>query len=238
MKRVGRRRLIRLSALVALGLGAFFLYGALAHGAKAKALATLNCSVGPGFTISSDAGDGLPAGTYTWSIHDMSSAHNCNLVGTGCSSTVPFVGDTSCEVTLAAGTTYTFRCDAHPTQMTGSFTTAGGAPPPPPPPPPPPSPGDQQAPRVTAHAARVKHGTSGKLRFDMSDDSGKATVTSGVYRGTTRVTDLGSAVLKNGAYYDTWKAPKKRQLLSYCVMAEDASGKARPLHGRRKRPDY
>ena len=65
---------------------------------------------------------------------------------------------------------------------------------------------------------------NGNLRFELSDDSGKATVTSGVYRGTNRITDLGSEELKNGAYYDSWKAPRKRQLLSYCVTAEDASG--------------
>ena len=123
------------------------------------------------------------------------------------------------------GTCYTVRGagenkDVHPYFL--AFGRAGGPPPPLPPP------GDRQAPSVTAHPASVKHGTKRKLRFEFSDDSGKATVTSGVYRGTKRITDLGAEELKSGAYYDTWKAPRKRQLLSYCVAAEDASGNQSP----------
>ena len=45
---------------------------------------------------------------------------------------------------------------------------------------------------------------------------------------TNRITDLGTEELKNGDYYDSWKAPRKRQLLSYCVTAEDASGNQSP----------
>jgi hypothetical protein len=136
------RALVLAVACATIGLAAYLVPGALVHPASAKTTdGTLNCSVGPGFTISSDAPDGLAAGTYTWSIHDKSDEHNCDLVGTGCSSGAEFVGDTSCTVTLQAGTTYTFECDAHPTTMRGSFTTAGGAPArPPPPPPPPPTP--------------------------------------------------------------------------------------------------
>ena len=123
------------------------------------------------------------------------------------------------------GTCYTVRGagenkDVHPYFL--AFGRAGGPPPPLPPP------GDRQAPSVTAHPASIKHGTKRKLRFEFSDDSGKATVTSGVYRGTRRITDLGSEELKSGAYYDTWKAPRKRQLLSYCVAAEDASRNQSP----------
>jgi hypothetical protein len=140
----------------AVGLSVYLLPGLLVHPASAKTTdGTLNCTVGPGFTISSDAPDGLAAGTYTWSIHDKSDAHNCDLVGTGCSSEVEFVGDTSCTVTLQAGTTYTFRCDAHPTTMRGVFTTAGGAPPPPPPPAPPPPPPPAKPQKLSARIGEV-----------------------------------------------------------------------------------
>ena len=140
----------------AIGLGAYLVPGVFVHPASAKATdGTLNCSVGPGFTISSDAADGLAPGTYTWSIHDKSDEHNCDLVGTGCSSEVEFVGDTSCTVTLQAGTTYRFQCDAHPTTMRGSFTTAGGSPPPPPPPPPPPAPPPAKPQKLTAKIGEV-----------------------------------------------------------------------------------
>src|SRR5438067_1920353 len=115
--------------------------GVLMSSASAKTVdGTLNCTVGPGFTISMDATDGLAPGTYTLQIHDKSDLHNCDLVGTGCASPVDQSGEFSCTVTLAAGTTYTYQCDAHPTQMKGTFTTAGGNPPPSPPPPPPPAP--------------------------------------------------------------------------------------------------
>jgi plastocyanin len=133
-----RRALVLALACTAVGLAAYLVPGVLLHSASAKTTdGTLNCTVGPGFTISSDAANGLAPGTYTWSIHDKSEEHNCDLVGTGCSSSVELEGDSSCTVTLEAGKTYTFQCDAHPTQMKGSFTTAGGSSPPPPPPPPP-----------------------------------------------------------------------------------------------------
>lgn len=139
--KVVRRALVLSSVCAAFGLAAYLVPGVLLESASAKSTdGTLNCSVGPGFTISSDAADGLAPGTYTWSIHDKSDEHNCDLVGTGCSSEVEFVGDKSCTVTLEAGKTYTFLCDAHPTQMKGSFRTAGGTSPPPPPPPAPPPP--------------------------------------------------------------------------------------------------
>jgi hypothetical protein len=134
-----RRVLILAVICASVGLAAYLVPGLLLESASATTTdGTLNCTVGPGFTISSDAADGLAPGTYTWSIHDKSEEHNCDLVGTGCSSEVELEGDKSCTVTLEAGKTYTFQCDAHPTQMKGSFKVAGGSSPPPPPPPAPP----------------------------------------------------------------------------------------------------
>mgnify|MGYP003693997893 CR=1 FL=1 len=62
--------------------------------------------------------------------------HNFHLSGPGVDqkTDVEASGTVNWTVTITDGT-YTFICDAHPTQMKGSFT-AGNVPPPPPPPPP------------------------------------------------------------------------------------------------------
>ena len=85
---------------------------------------TLNGSVGPGFEISLDSTDGIPAGDYTIVVNDQSSAHNFHLTGPGgvdVATDVSGEGEESLDVTLEAGE-YTFVCDPHASQMKGSFT--------------------------------------------------------------------------------------------------------------------
>ena len=85
---------------------------------------TLNGSVGPGFDISLDGTDGLTAGSYTLVVNDQSSAHNFHLSGPGgidIATDVGAEGEESFEVELQAGE-YTYLCDPHASQMTGSFT--------------------------------------------------------------------------------------------------------------------
>jgi hypothetical protein len=92
-------------------------------------------NVGPGFSISLHDAAGnavtqLDPGTYTLLVHDQSDLHNFDLSGPGVAAAtdVDFVGDKTFTITIAQGT-YTFVCDAHPTQMHGKFF--GGTPPPP-----------------------------------------------------------------------------------------------------------
>src|SRR6266550_2763967 len=112
---------------------------------------TLTGVVGPGFNISLKNPDGtgvshLDPGTY------------------GLTVTVNSI------VTITDGT-YTFICDAHPTQMKGSFT-AGNVPPPPPPP-------VKLNGKVTTKTITLKTGsgskvktlTSGKFKLAVSDTS-------------------------------------------------------------------
>jgi plastocyanin len=88
-------------------------------------------SVGPGFEISlQDSGgadvETLAAGTYTLAVDDQSDIHNFHLTGEGVDVTTD-VGGTGMEtfdVDLTAGS-YTFVCDPHASQMTGSFEVAG-----------------------------------------------------------------------------------------------------------------
>ena len=87
----------------------------------------LKGSVGPGFTISltTDAGDPvetLPAGSYELEIEDLSSIHNFRLSGPGVdvSTEVGEEGTQNVPIDLAAGG-YTFVCDPHAGQMSGSF---------------------------------------------------------------------------------------------------------------------
>ena len=106
--------------------------------ARPAATATaLTGSVGPGFTISlkNASGQGvshLDPGDYTITVHNLNTTaeHNFHLKGPGVDQATPFeAGTWTWNVTFTDGT-YTFRCDAHPTIMKGSFTA--GTPPPPP----------------------------------------------------------------------------------------------------------
>ncbi len=88
---------------------------------------TLMGSVGPGFEISLTNEDGsavesLPAGSYTIEVNDQSDIHNFHLTGTGVdeATEVAEVETETFNVTFEAGT-YTYVCDPHASQMTGSF---------------------------------------------------------------------------------------------------------------------
>jgi hypothetical protein len=83
-------------------------------------------------------------GTYDFEIRDETLNHNFHLSGAGVdrnTEVAEAVTVTWEDVVLAAGSTYSYVCDPHSSDMYGSFTTSGGIPPPPPPPgPPPPGP--------------------------------------------------------------------------------------------------
>lgn len=76
----------------------------------------------------------LDPGTYTINVNDESTVHNFHLSGPGVDQATQIETTSTAQwtVTFTDGT-YTFKCDAHPTQMVGTFTV--GTPPPPPPPP-------------------------------------------------------------------------------------------------------
>jgi hypothetical protein len=67
----------------------------------------------------------IAAGTYQLTVHDESSIHNFHVSGSGLddATTVPEKTTKTFTLNLTAGT-YTFLCDAHPTQMKGSFTVS------------------------------------------------------------------------------------------------------------------
>src|SRR4029450_10828854 len=93
----------------------------------AKGIA-LTATVGPGFTIRLvDANNNpvrqLDAGDYSITIKNLSPTqeHNFHLTGPGVNRASEFNNVTvTWDVTLSNGT-YNFKCDAHPTQMKGSF---------------------------------------------------------------------------------------------------------------------
>jgi hypothetical protein len=141
--------------------------------------ATLTGVVGPGFNISLKNADGtnvthLDAGTYDISVSDNSIEHNFHLRGPGVdqATLLETTGTVTWTVTITDGT-YTFICDAHPTQMKGSFTAGNVQPPPPPPPP-----AGKLSGRVTSKAISLKNGgskvrslTTKKYRITVSDTS-------------------------------------------------------------------
>ncbi len=100
-------------------------------------------TVGPGFTISLKAADGLAithldAGSYQLVVHDLSAEHDFHLfgpAGSGVDATtgpdLAFVGDKTFNLVLPDGVKIDFACDAHAV-MHGSFTvgTVAATPPP------------------------------------------------------------------------------------------------------------
>jgi hypothetical protein len=74
----------------------------------------------------------LDPGQYTIVVHDYATLHNFDLSGPGVSMATDIEGtsDTTWTVTFGNGT-YKFQCDAHPTQMHGSFTAGTVTTPPP-----------------------------------------------------------------------------------------------------------
>jgi hypothetical protein len=75
----------------------------------------------------------LAIGTYTLLVHDHSAIHNFDLFGPDVTAQtgVDTVGDQTFTITITDGT-YNYVCDAHPTQMKGSFTAGNVTTPPPP----------------------------------------------------------------------------------------------------------
>jgi plastocyanin len=101
-------------ALVAL-LGAT---GSISAAGSAK---TLVGTVGPGFTITMNK-KSVPAGTYKFTVHDLSPMHDFHLTGAGVNKTtsVGGKGTTTWVVKLKKGT-YTFVCDPHRSFMVGTL---------------------------------------------------------------------------------------------------------------------
>ena len=99
---------------------------------------TLTAIVGPGFNITLNDESGsrvshLDVGTYTINVKDQSDLHSFDLRGPGVSqqTDIEFVGSVTWTVTFTDGI-YTYRCDAHPTTMKGSFAVGTAKLPPPP----------------------------------------------------------------------------------------------------------
>jgi hypothetical protein len=103
--------------------------------ARPAATATpLTGTVGPAFSISLRDASGktvthLDPGDYTITVHDQSDLHSFHLFGPGSvnmATQVETTGTTTWNVTFVDGV-YTYHCDAHPTQMRGTFRV-GAAP--------------------------------------------------------------------------------------------------------------
>jgi hypothetical protein len=82
----------------------------------------LTGTVGPRYTIKMPTKP-TRAGKYTLVVSDRSSSHNFHLRGPGVNvkTSVARTGTKSFAITIVKGK-YTFVCDAHPTEMKGSFT--------------------------------------------------------------------------------------------------------------------
>jgi plastocyanin len=112
-----RRRLVPLLAALAAVTAL-----ALASLAQAASAATINGTVGPGFTITV-AKKSVKAGKYTFVIQDRSDAHNWHITGPGVNKSTPVVGTGTFRftVTLKKGKTYRIVCDPHASSMRTSI---------------------------------------------------------------------------------------------------------------------
>jgi hypothetical protein len=127
---------LRLFLLFPLVLAAVLLPGS-AH--SAATATSLTVTVGPGYNIRIADASGktvtqLDPGDYSLTIHNLSplQEHNFHLQGPGVDMASAFDNNTvTWNLTFVDGL-YKYKCDAHPTQMHGSFRV-GAAPPPPPP---------------------------------------------------------------------------------------------------------
>jgi plastocyanin len=162
--------------LLPLVLAAVLLPGAAQSAAKDN---NLTATVGPGFSIrltdsANNAVTHLDPGAYTITIVNKSQGtdyvHNFHLMGPGVDMASDFVaGTTTWNVTLADGK-YTYRCDAHPTQMHGAFTVGTVATPPP-------TPkltgkvGPKKTISLTKGSAAVKTLAAGAYKLSVSDRS-------------------------------------------------------------------
>lgn len=176
-----RRLLVLLAASAALA----------SPGAADAANTKLIAGVGPGFaiTLRTEAGETvrrLEPGTYDITVNDNDAFHSFHLRGTGVdrATGIEFVGTEQWTVTLANGV-YTFFCDAHPTDMRGTFGVGQDPPPPPSPPaPPPPAPAPSGAKKLnatvgpgltialrTATGALVRAAVAGAYRITVRDRS-------------------------------------------------------------------
>src|SRR5262249_22671433 len=126
--RKGERFVLLRIPLVATVLAAAAAAALLLPGAAVRRSAQkeLHATVGPGSNISLTNAEGrvthLDAGSYTIKVSDQSPEHNFHLTGPGVdrATDVDTTGTTTWNVTLTDGT-FRYLCDAHPTQMKGSF---------------------------------------------------------------------------------------------------------------------
>lgn len=128
----------RFLLLLPLVVAAVLVPGAAGSAATSNQLVV---TVGPGYSIkvadsSGNAVRQLDPGSYSITIKNLSQGdylvHDFHLTGPGIDMASPFQNGTTTwsNVTLVDGT-YNYKCDAHPTQMKGSFHV-GALPPPPP----------------------------------------------------------------------------------------------------------
>ena len=219
-----RTLLITVAAIAAVSIPA-----AATGSSRATALTGV---VGPGFNISLKNADGtavrhLDPGTYDVTVTDSSIEHNFHLRGPGVDqmTDVEGMGTATWSVTITDGT-YTYVCDAHPTQMKGSFTAGNVQPPPPPPPPP-----GKLSGKVTANAISLTNGgskvrslTAKKYKITVSDTSKTQNfhlTGPGLNRKTgvaARAKATWTVTLKPGKY--TYRSDKSRKLRgSFTVRA-------------------
>lgn len=125
---------VRLSLVAGLAVIGLVLPGAVGARSEAPAqplVATVGDPAAPeAFRINLVDANGVKVthvdpGTYTITVHDYATLHNFHLFGPGVtqSTSIENPEETTWTVTFQDGAKYRYECEAHPTQMFGSFTS-------------------------------------------------------------------------------------------------------------------
>ncbi len=62
------------------------------------------------------------------------------------------------------------------------------------------------------------------LFFRVSDNSGSATVSGGIYRAGNQLKGFAPKTFRSGRYRYNWRAGSRVEHLSFCLLAQDAAG--------------
>jgi hypothetical protein len=68
-----------------------------------------------------------------------------------------------------------------------------------------------------------RHGVA-ILFFKVTDNSGSASVSGGVYRGSRPLKRFAPKRFRNGRYHFNWRATGRVEHLRFCLRAQDAAG--------------
>jgi subtilisin family serine protease len=85
---------------------------------------------------------------------------------------------------------------------------------------------DRVRPKARAYAARGRYGRTVRLRYKVSDNSGRSRERILIYGRGRRMRSITTPLSETGTYYVRWRAPSSGKGFRFCVRSFDPSGNA------------